>query len=177
MTFLQAWLVESDYGYGPSCSTSYHTVYSTVYDTFFEKRCSKVVMVMTNGSDFDRDDSEKRCSPLEISSWFDWKFSNLPIHFWEHNCNSYPLHLRSDGDGDYTLMTSAINITILFKVWNLKVSDRQCKTVYDTSYEGHVETQCKPGYASKCKTVYKTGYKKYPLSPSNFQKVSPSPLP
>ena len=43
-----------------------------------------------------------------------------------------------------------------------KVSDRQCKTVYDTSYEGHVETQCKPGYASKCKTVYKTGYKKYP---------------
>ena len=44
-----------------------------------------------------------------------------------------------------------------------KVSDRQCKTVYDTSYEGHVETQCKPGYASKCKTVYKTGYKKYPL--------------
>ena len=44
-----------------------------------------------------------------------------------------------------------------------KVSDRKCKTVYDTSYEGHVETQCKPGYASKCKTVYKTGYKKYPL--------------
>lgn len=40
------------------------------------------------------------------------------------------------------------------------MSDRQCKTVYDTSYEGHVETQCKPGYASKCKTVYKTGYKK-----------------
>ena len=38
----QAWLVESDYGHGPSCSTTYHTVYSTVFDTFFEKRCSKV---------------------------------------------------------------------------------------------------------------------------------------
>ena len=39
----QAWLVESDYGHGPSCSTTYHTVYSTVFDTFFEKRCSKVM--------------------------------------------------------------------------------------------------------------------------------------
>ena len=54
---------------------------------------------------------------------------------------------------------------IIIIITNLsKVSDRQCKTVYDTSYEGHVETQCKPGYASKCKTVYKTGYKKYSLA-------------
>ena len=40
--------------------------------------------------------------------------------------------------------------------------------MYDTSYEGHVETQCKPGYASKCKTVYKTGYKKYSSNVSKF---------
>ena len=71
-----------DYGKGPKCGTSYHTVYSTVEDTFFEKSCSKV-------------------------------------------------------------------------------SDRQCKTVFDTSYEGEIETQCKPEYVSKCKHVYKTGYKKY----------------
>ena len=30
-----------------------------------------------------------------------------------------------------------------------KVSDRQCKTVFDTSYEGEIETQCKPSYESK----------------------------
>lgn len=41
------------------------------------------------------------------------------------------------------------------------MSDRQCKTVFDTSYEGEIETQCKPEYVSKCKHVYKTGYKKY----------------
>ena len=74
--------ISGDYGKGPKCGTTYHTVYSTVEDTFFEKSCSKV-------------------------------------------------------------------------------SDRQCKTVFDTSYEGEIETQCKPEYVSKCKHVYKTGYKKY----------------
>ena len=46
MMAFQAWLVESDYGHGPSCSTTYHTVYSTVFDTFFEKRCSKVTAMV-----------------------------------------------------------------------------------------------------------------------------------
>ena len=72
--------VSGDYGKGPKCGTTFHTVYTTVKDTFFEKSCSKV-------------------------------------------------------------------------------SDRQCKTVFDTSYEGAIETQCKPEYVSKCKHVYKTGYK------------------
>ena len=31
-----------DYGKGPKCGTTYHTVYSTVKDTFFEKSCTKV---------------------------------------------------------------------------------------------------------------------------------------
>ena len=62
----------------------------------------------------------------------------------------------------WTICHNAVFMTIIIIINLSKVSDRQCKTVYDTSYEGHVETQCKPGYASKCKTVYKTGYKKYP---------------
>ena len=42
-----------------------------------------------------------------------------------------------------------------------KVSDRQCKTVYDTSFETSIQTQCTPTYSTECKTVYQTGYKKY----------------
>ena len=34
--------ISGDYGKGPKCGTTYHTVYSTVEDTFFEKSCSKV---------------------------------------------------------------------------------------------------------------------------------------
>ena len=42
-----------------------------------------------------------------------------------------------------------------------KVSDRQCKTEFDTSFETVVQTQCFPSYATECNTVYKTGYKNF----------------